>query len=201
MTSARVPFEITLGDGLVLKKLHMESAAAIFEAMNSDRQHLRTWLPFVDHTWKASDTEIFIQHIISNPAPKKDIVYEIWHENDFAGLVAIKEIDPWNRKAELGYWITSRFEGRGFVSRSCRMMIKLAFDNFKLNRIQIKAGIGNIRSCLIPERLGFRIEGIERDGERLTDRFTDLVTYSLLRDEWIKNGGGLIKNRQSEHLK
>ena len=184
MTLPKAPFEINLGNGLLLIRLHMESAATIFDAMDRDRQHLRTWLPFVDHTWNAADTGIFIKHIISNPSPKKDIVYEIRHDGDFAGLVAIKEIDPWNRKAELGYWIISKYEGRGFVSKACKQMINLAFDGFKLNRIQIKAGIGNIRSCLIPERFGFKIEGIERDGERLTNRFTDLVTFSLLKDEW-----------------
>lgn len=184
MTPARAPFKIIIEDGLILKRLHMESAAAIFDAIDNDRQHLRPWLPFIDHTWKVSDTEAFIRSVINNPSPKKDLVYEIWYESSFAGLAAIKEIDPWNRKAELGYWIVAKYEGRGIVTKACRSLLRLSFDKFRLNRVQIKAGKGNVRSCQIPERLGFRIEGIERDGERLTHGFTDLVTFSILKDEW-----------------
>jgi len=45
--------------------------------------------------------------------PKRDIVYEIWYDELFAGLIAIKEIDGWNDRAELGYWIIPGLKGRG----------------------------------------------------------------------------------------
>ena len=49
----------------------------------------------------------------------------------------------------------------------------------RLPRIQIKCAVENRSSSNIPKRLGFKFEGIERDGEPLIGNvFTDLEVYS-----------------------
>jgi ribosomal-protein-serine acetyltransferase len=73
------------------------------------------------------------------------------------------------------------------MTRSCEALIKYAFEELKLNKVQIKCGVDNIRSCNIPKQLKFTFEGIERDGEYLNKRFMDLKVYSLLRKEWKKS--------------
>jgi ribosomal-protein-serine acetyltransferase len=55
-----------------------------------------------------------------------------------------------------------------------------------MNKIQIKCGVENTRSCNIPKQLNFTYEGIEREGEWLRNRYQDLKVYSLLRKEWKK---------------
>jgi ribosomal-protein-serine acetyltransferase len=42
----------------------------------------------------------------------------------------------------------------------------------------------NEKSCAVPERLGFRREGIERQAEWLYDHFVDHAVYSALASEW-----------------
>ncbi len=177
-------FEIKLDEELFLRRLNLASSQAIFEAIDHDRMHLRKWLPFVDNTWRAEDTETFIKSMINSHCFKKDMVFEIWNKNDFAGLIALKEIDKWNRRTELGFWIISEFEGLGIITRSCRLLIQLAFTELGMNRIQLKSAIGNARSAMVAERLEFRFEGIERGGELSTEQFFDLQVYSQLNSEW-----------------
>jgi ribosomal-protein-serine acetyltransferase len=52
-----------------------------------------------------------------------------------------------------------------------------------LNRIQLKAAIGNIKSRNVARHLGFREEGTERESELHQRGFVDLVVYSLLKAE------------------
>lgn len=53
-----------------------------------------------------------------------------------------------------------------------------------MNRIQVKCALENKSSINIPKRLGFKFEGIERQGELLTGNiFTDLVVYSKLKSD------------------
>jgi hypothetical protein len=63
-------------------------------------------------------------------------------------------------------------------------LVDHAFGVWKLNRVEIRAGVENKRSRAIPERLGFTQEGVLRQAERVGDRFVDHVMYSILADEW-----------------
>jgi ribosomal-protein-serine acetyltransferase len=64
-------------------------------------------------------------------------------------------------------------------------MIDYGFRNMRMNRIQIKVAVGNLKSIAIPRRLGLQFEGLERAGEFHTNRYQDLEIYSILKSEWI----------------
>jgi ribosomal-protein-serine acetyltransferase len=177
--------EIIVGEGLILKMLRPESSPVIFKTIDINRHYLRKWLPFIDNTWKEEDTDIFIKSILKASGPKRDMVFEIWYLEDFSGLIALKEIDRWNKRTELGYWLAPHFEGLGIITKCCRTLLDCAFKKMGMNRIQIKVGIGNARSSKIPEGLGFKFEGIERSGEKFQDHFIDLEVYSMLKEEWL----------------
>jgi len=65
-----------------------------------------------------------------------------------------------------------------------RALVGYAFDVWKLNRLEIRAGTENYRSQRVPERLGFVNEGVVRDAERINGRYVDHVLYSVLAREW-----------------
>jgi len=176
--------EIIVEEGLILKLLRQESAVEIFKIIDNNRRHLRKWLPFVDNTWKVEDTEAFIRSVIKMSGPKRDIIYEIRRDSEFAGLIALKEIDRWNKKTEIGYWLAPQYEGQGIMTKCCNTLLDYAFQKMGLNRVQIKAGIGNSSSSRIPEKLGFKLEGIERSGEKFSDHYIDLEIYSMLKLDW-----------------
>ena len=59
-----------------------------------------------------------------------------------------------------------------------------AYEEWHLNRIEIRVAVGNVRSAAIPERIGFVKEGVLRQAERHGDEFKDNVVYSMLASEW-----------------
>jgi ribosomal-protein-serine acetyltransferase len=67
-------------------------------------------------------------------------------------------------------------------------MIDEGFTRLHLNRIEIRAALENFKSQAIPERLGFKKEGLIRQGEFVNDHFVDLYVYSLLKEEWLARG-------------
>ncbi len=89
-----------------------------------------------------------------------------------------------DRRAEIGYWIGKEFEGKGIVTTACREMITYAFQDLRMNRIDLRSMVNNHRSRAVAERLGFKLEGILRQQAILRGEPLDMAMYSLLRDEW-----------------
>jgi ribosomal-protein-serine acetyltransferase len=85
---------------------------------------------------------------------------------------------------EIGYWIAQEHQGKGIVTEACRAMITHAFRELDLHRVQIRCATGNIKSCAIPQRLGFAHEGTAREAEMVNDRFIDLHIFGMLKQDW-----------------
>lgn len=170
---------------LYLRMISFNDADEVFALINANRDYLSKWLPFVVITKSVKNTMAFIDEV--KKPYSREMVFTISYHDKIAGLIGFKDIDRSNRKFEIGYWITSENEGKGIVTRCCRSTIDLAFNKMKMNRAQIKCGIGNERSANIPKRLGFTFEGIERAGEMHNDKYIDLEVYSMLKKEWKKS--------------
>lgn len=172
---------IKITETLVLRPTTLESTSDIYEAITRERDYLRTWLPFVDWTQDESNTLEYVQGVIDN----EEVQYSIYDSDKFIGRIGFNHMDALNHKAEIGYWIIEEAQGKGIVTRSVKELLILGFTDLNLNKIVIKAGIGNAKSRSIPEKLGFTLEGIERDGELLVDnKYTDLAVYGLLKKEF-----------------
>ncbi len=74
------------------------------------------------------------------------------------------------------------------VTKSCRVLIDYAFNELKLNRVEMRCGVENKKSRNIPEKLGFREEGVVRQAGWLHDHFVDYVIYGMLASEWRDEG-------------
>jgi ribosomal-protein-serine acetyltransferase len=177
--------ELIVNSEITLKILDLNDSKIIFDAIDQNRNHLRKWLPFVDMTRSENDTRSFVKSIVDDVERRQE-VFTIWFKDDFCGLVGLKDIDYLNRKIEIGYWLIEKMTGKGIITQSVEKLIIFIFETLEMNRIQIKCGVGNQKSSSIPKRLGFILEGIERQGERHHFNFIDLEVYSLLKKEWLK---------------
>jgi ribosomal-protein-serine acetyltransferase len=179
-------FEIEVNNEVKLREIQMSDAPDIFSIIDCDRLYLRKWLPFVDYTKIVDDTENFIKNVHAAPADIKELTYVILYNNKVVGLVGLRSTDRANHKSEIGYWLAENMQGKGLVTLSCQKLIELCFNVLKMNRMQIKVATENYRSKKIPFRLGFRFEGIEREGEFLNGKHVDIEVYSLLKKEWMQ---------------
>jgi ribosomal-protein-serine acetyltransferase len=176
---------ISINDHLELKEIQLSDALDIFQSINKERASLRTWLPFVDFTIELEDSEHFIESIISVPVENREFVFVIREDKQFAGIVGFRGSDLFNRKTEIGYWLDPNFQKKGIMVRSVLELLKFAFHDLNMNRVEIRCALENFPSRAIPEKLGFILEGFERSGEFLANqKFTDLAVYSLLKEEF-----------------
>lgn len=176
-------FTFSLGDGCHLRLPEEGDAAELYEVIAADRQPLARWMP-----WAAGqtleDTLTFIRTSRQQLADNRGFQAVIIDGDAIAGGIGFARLDWENRSASLGYWLREASQGRGLVTKATRALVTYAFEAWKLNRLEIRAGTGNHRSQRVAERLGFVKEGVIRDAERIGDRYIDHVLYSVLAREW-----------------
>ncbi len=172
-----------LGGGVVLRAAGPDDSEAVFAVVDSNREHLRVWLPWVDGSRDVQDTRAFFEQ----DAQQRDLgvtsTYLILEHGAIAGMIGLHDISAIDRSFLIGYWVVKSSEGRGLVTRSCQRLLTAAFEECDMERAVIRCAVGNTRSAAVPRRLGFTLEGIERHGQRLQGGFVDLERYSRLRSD------------------
>lgn len=175
---------ISLDSEIELKQLEPSDSEDIFNVIDSQKEYLGKWLPFVEFTKDISDTEKFVAAVVNAPEEMKELVFVIRKCNKFVGLIGFKDTDRQNKKTEIGYWLSEVYQKQGIITKSVNKLCDFAFNKQGINRIQIKCAVENTPSNNVPKRLGFKLEGIERQGEILAGGvFTDLAIYSKLRSD------------------
>lgn len=91
--------------------------------------------------------------------------------------------DPRVGAIEVGCWIGTGYEGQGLVRRAVLATIAHARGALGSHRVVWTAAVGNTRSRLLAERLGFRHEGRLRDAGLHRDERFDLDVLALVGDE------------------
>jgi ribosomal-protein-serine acetyltransferase len=93
-----------------------------------------------------------------------------------------------NRSTRVGYWLDEGQQDRGTMTAAVRLLVDHALTVWRLNRIEIIVATGNRRSRAMPERLGFRKDGILRQFQLVDGRYLDCVSYSMLAADWRAAG-------------
>lgn len=174
-------FAFTITSTITLRLLQPVHAAELYQVTDANRTHLRRWLPWLDHTRSEADTAAFIAGRLRGLADDGTFTCGIWHQGALCGVIGYNRIDWEARTAFPGYWLAEAAEGRGIMTRCCRVLAAHAFDEYRLRGVIITVAVGNHKSQAIPDRLGFTRIGIQRDAEWLYDRHVD-HTINALRD-------------------
>ena len=158
-------------------------AEQIFALTNKNRDFLRQWLPWLDNIKKPTDTREFIELQLLRFQQGEALHITIFYQDKIAGVLGYNPIDRVNNIGYIGYWLGKEYNGRGIMTRSVKELIEIGYSYYSLNRIEIRCAVENNRSRAIPERLGFKNEGIIRQAAKVDNYYQDDVVYGLLKND------------------
>ncbi len=81
----------------------------------------------------------------------------------------------------LGYWLGAEFNGRGLATAAVRDIIRLAFDDLELHRIEAGTLVHNIRSQRVLERSGFVRFGLAPAYLNIAGKWQDHILYQIVK--------------------
>ena len=100
-------------------------------------------------------------------------------EGQFLGACDLSDIDRWHRRAEVGFMLGREAWGHGYAQEAMLAVIGFAGAN-GLRKLGARSHLGNRRSEVLLQKLGFTEEGLLRghvlkDGERRDCRMFGLL--------------------------
>jgi ribosomal-protein-serine acetyltransferase len=174
-----------LPGGYALRLLEEADADELFAVIDANREQLATWMPWARRDRAPEDTLPFIRatrrQIADNDGLQTTIVDP---GGAIVGMVGMHRVDWANGRTSVGYWLARDAQGRGVMTEAVRAYVDYAFATLGLHRVVVEAAVENARSRAIPERLGFREEGVLREVERVGERMLDHVVYAVLAADW-----------------
>jgi len=156
----------------------------IFDELRTKRLYLRKFedndIQFVYEHFSNANV---IEHIIDKEPPAnideaKDILkwcMELNSENHIRWCITTKDklkqigtcgfhnYDKKNNAAEIGYDLSFTYWKKGYMFEALTKMLTFGLENLGLNRIYAYVYISNVRSNMLLEKLGFKLEGVIRD--------------------------------------
>jgi len=175
--------EIQLIDGrIIVQPYHPDDADRLYEAVCESITELSPWMPWCHQDYSIKESRQWLDSCNETWEKGSEYEFAITDSRDgvFLGGAGLNRIDIANRIANLGYWIRSSRAGHGVATAAVQLLVRFAFGELKLNRLEIIAATGNKASLRVAEKLGATREGILRNRLVIRDRVLDAVIFSLV---------------------
>ena len=116
------------------------------------------------------------QYLITNKSDK--IVGSIW---------AFKSV-PYFDAIEVGYQIFAHeSRSKGYASEALAIFHQYIFETKQINRIELRIATENESSKKVALKVGFSLEGTNKEAAYSKGKLHDMNIYAMLRREWSAN--------------
>lgn len=118
-----------------LTSLHRLDGPELFALTHANRDHLRVWLPWVDHIFLPGHTQAFVDASIAQVEAGKQMHFMLRLQGAIIGTIGL--IDIGDGQATVGYWIAQAHQGKGYVTQGVLQIKAMAFDQMGLDCLHL----------------------------------------------------------------
>ena len=178
-----IPYPSFKSDRMILRKLELSDAKDMFEYCSKEEvSFYENWKPHKS----IDETKDFLRWVRWQYLKKKIKTWAIeLYSGKMIGTVSFVNIDTENKSAEIGYTISNSYWGQGYAKEAAYQLLRFAFVELDLERVQARVIKGNERSRKVLKKLGFSYEGTARNANFYENRLNDLMYFSILKGEFF----------------
>lgn len=173
--------EKIVGKNVTLIKRDHNFDRQMWEAVERNREFLRTYLFWVDKTNSFDDVAAATKLFDLWWAEQSKFAYVISdkHSQKLLGCIDIHNIDLTNCIAEIGYWLREEKTGFGYMSEAVGLIEAEAFAK-GIRRIEISCDEANVASANVAKRCGYQYEGTQKEAIYTYGEFHNRQIYVKL---------------------
>ncbi|KQV53512.1 phosphinothricin acetyltransferase [Pelomonas sp. Root1217] len=161
--------------GPVIRTVAAADEAAFIAAAQASRKLHRPWVQ------PPCDAKAFARHLARfDGAAHHGFLVEL--DGDLAGAINLTNIVMGAFcSGYLGYYAFAGFEGRGLMTQGLNAVVRHAFKELGLHRVEANIQPGNLASIALARRCGFALEGYSPRYLKIAGRWRDHERWARVR--------------------
>lgn len=183
---------VLYGDGFLLRPFRSDDAASLARQIRNSGIASRVTNVPVDYT-RADAMRWIAQCIAMDDAVRSGVALRIdwviaqanrgstFTLDDVNGSISFINIAP--HKAQLSYWLSYEYRGRGIMAMAARLVTQFGFDECGFSRLWAATRDDNIASQNVLRRAGYTEEGIHHNEWWKDGRAHDSRVYAVWTEE------------------
>lgn len=172
------------GEGVYLRAPELRDYQEWADVREASRNFLTPWEP----TWAQDETSrgsyrYKLRRYTEDARDDKAHALFVFREDDDAlvGGVTLSNIRRGvAQTASLGYWAGQMFAGNGYTTAAVRAVVRFAFEELDLHRVEAACQPDNMASRRVLEKAGFTQEGIARAYLKINGQWRDHLLFGIV---------------------
>ncbi|WP_410985074.1 GNAT family N-acetyltransferase [Bacillus cereus] len=174
-----------INDRAMLRLMHVNDVKGLFTIVEGNKE---IWTYLIAKMDSYQDMDQYVQVAIKGFEEETDLPFVVVDQktNEIVGSTRLYSISNDNKTLELGQTWYHPSVHRTSINTECKyMLLKYAFEELHMLRVQIKTDLRNEKAQRAIERLGAVKEGVLRNERQLPNGYVrDAVVYSIIASEW-----------------
>jgi ribosomal-protein-alanine N-acetyltransferase len=173
------PFPELVTERLLLRQVQDQDANDLF-ILRSDQ----TLMQYIDRPLASSidDAQQFIRKIYDSLIQNDGITWAITLKPDpqLIGTIGFWRIEKENYRAEIGYILDIKWQGKEIMSEAMKEVLKYGFKEMNLHSVEANVNPANKASIRLLEKNQFVREAYFKENYLYNGKYLDSAIYSLL---------------------
>ena len=169
---------------LTLRRMMVLDTYDMYEyACRPDVTKYLTWFPHPDREY----TREYLQYLGNRYSAGMFYDWAVIYEPDckMVGTCGFTAFNCTSDSAEVGYVLNPEYWGKGIATEALTRVLRFAFEELKLNRVEARFMEDNDRSRRVMEKVGMTFEGVLREAMLIKGNYANVGICSILRSEWL----------------
>jgi len=167
----------------ITRLISPEDAPVLAQVLRANRDFLAPWEPVRGEDYFTADgQQAVIAADLQQYEQGSKLPHVILDDGHVIGRITLNGIvrGPF-QSCSMGYWVSASHNGRGFATRAVREIVRVAFDELGLHRVQAETLLHNVRSQRVLERNGFVRFGMAPEYLHIAGRWQDHVMFQVVK--------------------
>ena len=146
---------------VAIRPYRTDDAPVVFAAVQESFAELQPWMPWCHPGYAIYETRSWLELQVAAFRARTAFEFAFTAaDGSYLGGGGLNQLDPPNRRANLGYWVRTAAVRRGVATAAVHQLRDWAFAQTDLIRLEIVIAVGNTASQRVAEKSGAIREGV-----------------------------------------